>query len=337
MLIRMRFAGSIVIGVVLGVVLCVSEVAAQPAAQPAPWAVGVSEAEQARALAIYKKGNSEFEEQRYAQALVQYRDAITHWGHPAIRFNMAVCLINLDQVLEANDNLELALTYGDAPLGAEIFAQGLTYRKLLLGQLAKLHVITKEKAAEVTLDGKRLLTGPDELTTFVLPGAHQLVATKSGYLTATIPLLLLPGKMTTQKVQLSLFAASKTRLERRWQPWKPWAVSVAGAALVLIALPFQLQASANFASYDREFASSCPTGCGALGQPPIPPSLEKVAATGALENRIALSLFAVGGTIATTGFIGVLLNQPRAVREQPLTVTPRVDAASVSISASGVF
>ena len=54
-----------------------------------PWAAGVSEAEQKTALVIYKQGNVEFEESRYAQALAKYREALRHWDHPAIHFNMA--------------------------------------------------------------------------------------------------------------------------------------------------------------------------------------------------------------------------------------------------------
>src|SRR5262245_7450577 len=69
---------------------------AQPAQHqdaPKPWVVGISEAEQQVALAVFKEGNSEFEQARYAQALAKYRQAIKHWDHPAIRFNMVVCLV----------------------------------------------------------------------------------------------------------------------------------------------------------------------------------------------------------------------------------------------------
>src|ERR1041384_5557334 len=68
---------------------------------PRPWAAGVSESEQAVALKLYVAGNLEFAESRFAQALAKYKEAIQHWEHPAIRYNMAVCLINLDQPLEA--------------------------------------------------------------------------------------------------------------------------------------------------------------------------------------------------------------------------------------------
>src|SRR5215813_4735696 len=84
-----------------------------------PWAAGVPDKEQAAALAIYRDGNAEFEESRYAQALAKYREAIKHWDHPAIRFNMAVSRVNLDQPLDASEDLDAAIKYGAAPLGAE--------------------------------------------------------------------------------------------------------------------------------------------------------------------------------------------------------------------------
>ena len=110
------------------------------AADDKPWAAGVSDAEQQKALAIYREGNAEFEESRYAQALTKYREALKHWDHPAIRFNMAVCLINLQQPLEAFEHLEAGMKYGAAPLGPELYAQGVTYKKLLDGQLTHLKV-----------------------------------------------------------------------------------------------------------------------------------------------------------------------------------------------------
>ncbi|TMQ05930.1 MAG: hypothetical protein E6J90_47640 [Deltaproteobacteria bacterium] len=76
-----------------------------------PWAKGVSEDEQEVARSLHAEGNAEFAELRFAQALAKYKEALRHWDHPAIRFNIAVSLINLDQPVEAKDNLERSLTY----------------------------------------------------------------------------------------------------------------------------------------------------------------------------------------------------------------------------------
>ena len=126
------------------VAVWVTHASAQPATVPdmpsddgvRPWAQGVSETEQEMARALYLEGNAEFIESRFARALAKYREAIQHWDHPAIRFNMAVCLINLDQPVEAREALERSLSYGSTPLGHDAYTQGTTYRKLLDWQLS---------------------------------------------------------------------------------------------------------------------------------------------------------------------------------------------------------
>src|SRR5687767_3372068 len=167
----------------LGALLLTTAVAR--AQQAKPWAEGVSEEQQRRALVLYEQGNAEFEESRYPQALVRYEEAITHWDHPAIRFNMAVCLINLTRPLDAYRSLESALRHGEEPIGASAYQQGLNYRKLLEGQLGTLTVKCDAPGAEVTLDGRKLFTAPGEVTELMLAGEHQLVASKQGFLTET--------------------------------------------------------------------------------------------------------------------------------------------------------
>src|SRR5262249_45044475 len=143
----------------IAIVLVLAATSVRARADDKPWAVGVPQAEQDSALAMYRDGNGEFEESRYAQAVTKYREAGKHWDHPAIRFNMAVSLINLDQPLEAYENLTAALKFGAAPIGNEAFAQAQTYKKLLDGQLTHLKITCDVDGAEVTLDGQPILHG----------------------------------------------------------------------------------------------------------------------------------------------------------------------------------
>ena len=108
--------------------------------EPRPWAAGVSQSEQTIARELYVAGNQEYTESRCAQALVKWKEALQHWDNPGIRYNMVECLIDLDQPVEAKDNLERSLAYGAAPLGADMYARGLTYRKLLDAQLAHVKI-----------------------------------------------------------------------------------------------------------------------------------------------------------------------------------------------------
>src|SRR5262249_16931463 len=116
-----------------------AEVRAEPApSSERPWAAGVSEAEQKTALDLFDLGNREFGESHIAGALKWYREAIQHWDHPSIRYNMAVCLIDLDQPLEADDNLQRSLAYGEAALPPEQYREALRYQKLIDAQVARI-------------------------------------------------------------------------------------------------------------------------------------------------------------------------------------------------------
>ena len=166
-----------------------------------PWASGVSDKRQAAALSLYEAGNQEFVQAHYAQALARYKQAILQWDHPAIRFNMAVCLINMDEPVEARENLERSLAYGAAVLGADTYAQALAYRKLLDDKLVRLTLDCPEPDEEVILDGKLVFKGPGVVDRFVLPGEHQIVATKQGFLPTAKRIVLVLGKPATYEIR----------------------------------------------------------------------------------------------------------------------------------------
>jgi hypothetical protein len=196
-----------------------------------PWARGVAKEDQDRALALFKEGNQLFEESQHAEALAKYRAALAAWDHPAIRYNTAVALIHLNEPLDAFDNLERALVYGDQALGAETYAQALTYKKLLLGQLAELQVGCDEAGAEVMLDrGTRLFVGPGKASRRLVPGPHQLVARKAGFLTETRTVVLLPGKPLTERIVLQRIRTETKPLRKRAWFWTVLVGSVAVAA-----------------------------------------------------------------------------------------------------------
>jgi tetratricopeptide (TPR) repeat protein len=324
--------------VALGIVAATTAVAW---AQPKPWAAGVSDQEQSVALEIFRRGNAEFEEERFAQALALYRQAIKHWDHPAIRFNMGVCHVNLDQPLEAYTAFELALKYGAAPLaGAKDeqkmkYGQALMYKQQLLTELATLDVTLAESDATVTLDGAIVLTAPGKITKVVRPGAHQIVATKPGFLTTTLPLVLVGGKTMVADVKLARLAAS--RVVRRWAAWKPWTVFGAGAAVALGGGYLELRSYDNYKTYDERFATMCPNGCGGPSQPPIPEGLTSLRDRAAIENGAAIALFAVGGLALVAGAVGVYLNQPMATTEDRITIAPLVRPGSAGLVVSRAF
>jgi len=79
---------------------------------PTPWARDVPAAQQERARALFEDGNQLFAQQAHGPALDRYRAAVALWDHPMIRFNMAVTEIRLDRVLDAAEDLQAALRFG---------------------------------------------------------------------------------------------------------------------------------------------------------------------------------------------------------------------------------
>jgi hypothetical protein len=311
-MIRRSVVGPSLLRVVCVIVMLATPVVAQPAPDR-PWAAGVSEDQQTIALEIYKEGNAEFAESRFAQALAKYRKALEHWDHPAIHFNMAVCLINLDQLLEAREHLEKSLVYGPPALGNAAHAQALTYRKLLEGRLAFVRISCREPGAEVSIDGKRLFTGPGESEQVLLPGRHQIVATKPGFVTQSETLSLSAGVQTTHDVRLIAFK-STAHTVRRWARWKPWAVIGGGALLGGAGTLFHFVAASQADRYNDALVMRCPQGCPAGTDVD---DLDAIKSRAESRQAIAITLWSLGAAVAVTGTVGVLLNLPRTRVEAP--------------------
>jgi hypothetical protein len=305
-----------------------------PPQGPRPWADGVPEAEQALATELYIAGNQEFTESHFAQALAKYKEAIRHWDHPAIRYNIAICLINLDQPVEARDHLEKSLAYGAPPLKGDTYLEGLTHRKLLEGQLAHITISSAEPGAEIALDGKLLFIGPGSAARYLLPGEHRVGATKPGFLTTFTTLVLVAGKRTTHDMP-ALERKPTTRIARRWDWWKPWAMIASGTALGGIGGLTYLAATRNYAAFDKEVEIQCPSGCTSEELAGIP-GLSGPRDRGRIEQGIALTLFSVAGLAMLAGAIGVVLNQPRVVVDVALP-TPVVTPVRGGMTASIIW
>lgn len=282
-------------------------------AQDKPWAAGVSKANQDAALALYQDGNGYFEQSLFKQAYEKYELALTSWDHPAIRYNAAVCLINLDRPVEAYEHLLAALRFGEPPLGKELFAQAQTYEKMLKPRIAELEVVCKEPGAEITLDGEPLFVAPGSTTKRVLVSdPHQIVAKKAKYETVTQSVTLQPGARTTLVLKLKLLESAK-RLTRRWAPWKPWAVVAGGVVAGGLGLGSYVLARGARTDFDEYTTANCP--CATKGG-------ELLGYENDMKRyeTIAYSAWAVGGAVLVTGAVLVYLNQPRLAA----TVTPTI-------------
>ncbi len=311
---------------------------AASADEPArPWADGVPEAEQSAALDLFNRANELFSHNDYAAAAAIYREALSHWDHPAIHGNLATAMVHLDDPLVAYHHVELALRWGKAPFEPHVYEQIITNRKLLLGQLARIEVDCDVPGAKIALNGETLFVGPGSHKTYVRAGAQQVVAAKPDHLTFTRQFQALPGQVTRVVVELVPLSEAG-RYERRWKPWKPWAVAGAGVAVVAVGVGLELSAKSNIDEFEAEIARSCPDGCAVDELPPAVLALED---SGRTRSKIAVSAFVVGGAAVATGAVMLYLNRPRRVHldssGQRIGVAPVVAPGMAGAVLTGEF
>ncbi|MGE5187282.1 MAG: hypothetical protein ACM31C_34780 [Acidobacteriota bacterium] len=288
-----------------------------------PWAAGVTDAQRQTAQHWLDIGNAQFLDKRYADALESYQKAIAAWDHPAIRFNIVRCLIQLERTVEASDNLALALKYGSAPLQEAVYSEALAYQKLLANQIGELEVSCTQPDVQITLDGKRLATCPASSARRLVPGEHQLVATKNGFLTKSLDVIVLGGKH--QKVSVALDPLEKAaRLERRWPVWVPWVVFGGGAATLALGGALELKARSDIDTFDSQIAHDCAMlACD-------PNQLSSLDSTARLEGRLAAVTMAAGAASAIAGGVMLYLNRARTVYPT-VEVVPHAGGAVISV------
>src|SRR3569832_1835287 len=80
-----------------------------------PWAAVVKKSEQEAARKLFHDGNVQLNDGLFAKAAEVYKQALTHWDHPAIHYNLALALMNLDQPIESQANFRVAVEVGGAP------------------------------------------------------------------------------------------------------------------------------------------------------------------------------------------------------------------------------
>ena len=298
---------------------------ATPARADSPWTQGVSEEQKAAAKKLLDAGNALLLENKYVEALEQYTAALKVWDHPAIRFNIVRCLIQLQRNVEAYDNLKLALKFGKAPLEDAVYNEALAYEKLLSTQVSDLTVRCSQPGVSVTLDGKPLATCPANETRRVSPGPHQIVGTKQGLLPKTLELVVIGGKPMAVDLELAPLEAG-ARIVHRWPGYVPWSVIGGGAVVLGVGGLLQYIAGEQMRSYDQFVDGRCTGNC--------PESeLADIAylKTGAeTKSAIGISLMIGGGAALATGAVLLYLNRGRTVYPEAMTVTPTQGGAAVS-------
>lgn len=324
--------------VALGIAAGAPIARAQPA-QPQPWSVGVSDAKKQEAQRYLEEGNAEFLERKYPAALAKYEQAIAAWNHPAIRFNIVRCLIQLDRPVDAYDNLKLALAYGAAPLEDAVYTEALAYEKLLANQIAEVAIACTQPGVAMALDGQPLGACPRTEQRRVTPGPHLVVGAKPGFLTRTIDVVAVGGQR--QEVALVLEPlASAARIEHRWPGWIPWVVFGGGFAVAGVGGAINLAAASNMDSYDRTVTQLC-------SRTPCTAAQLEAAGVAGLDRKaerqsvLGVGVMILGGATVATGAVLLYLNRGRTVYpERADKLAPAiapVEGGGATLTLGGVF
>ena len=311
----------------LGILAAARTVAANPAPLAAPWSEKVSEADKASAKQLVDEGNALFVDKRFKEALDTYTRAVARWDHPAIRFNIVRCLIQLDRSVEASDQLDQALAYGAEPFEPAIYDEAVAFKKMLGNQIATVELACKQTGARVMLDGQPAIAAcPGEHAIRVQPGHHAVTGIESGFLTRTIEVVSVGGAHDRVDVTLEPLASS-ARIVHRWASWKPWLVFGAGAAVAGFGGLLHTFAVNEMDEYDREVAAQCShVGCTGDAAPRQP---------GSAENVAAIGLMSAGVAALATGGVLLYLNRSRTVYpSEHVTVAPLPGGAALAVFGS---
>ncbi len=300
-----------------------------------PWARGVSQQKQQVAIDLFRSANALLKESIFLKAAEQYRQALASWDHPAIHYNLALALLNLDQPIEVREHLEAAMRYGAAPLDAEKLENARAYKTLVEKQLAWVEITCETPGASVVLDGRPLFVGPGRSSGWVRAGPHTLVATGEGYLTQDQSRTLSPGERVT--LDLKLFTSDDLiQYRRKWSAWKPWAVVGTGVALAAGGVLMHTTARGDFARFDTAI-----TDCG--GCVPAPAVAEQRSRGDTLQKG-AFAAYGLGGAALVTGAVLLYVNrlQPHQVdlseaSKPSASVTPYLGAGGGGASATFRF
>lgn len=285
-----------------------------------PWARGVAKDKQNQAIALFREGNSALKESLFPKAAGTYREALAYWDHPAIHYNLALALVNLDQPIEVHEHLTAALKFGAAPLDDDKYQQAQRYLALIERQLTKLTVKCNFDGAIVKLDGRTIFTGPGKWDGLVRSGQHSLSASKEGLLPDERSVTF--GGGDSQAVEMRVYRTEElTEYKRAFSPVIPWAVLGAGIAAAGAGVGMHLGANGMFQQYDRGVTDCAGTTANASCM--LTPALQEQRSSAAGLQTGAMAMYAVGGAAVVTSIVLFYAGRPIGYRK-----TVNVDASS---------
>lgn len=285
------------------------------AAEATPWSAGVTAADQAAAVKPFEEGNAFLKDSLFKLAADKYREALTHWDHPGIHFNLALALFSLDQPEQVYVHLQKAIAYGEGPLDADKIERAKTYLTLLEQQLTPLTVKCDQPGTAIRMDGRVLFTAPGKYEAWVRSGEHTWSASKPGYELTQRTLVLKPKTPAT--IQLQVYQAQElTTSKRRYSGWVAGVPLLVGGALLGGGIAMNFVARDTMAQFESELDDGCDISS---TQPSCPPSTDSnnLKEQAEMFQIISIAGMATGGAAIATGLVLLSLNRKSTYRMTP--------------------
>ena len=309
-----------------------------------PWSMGVPEKERSAADVLFHQGNALLAESICISAAAKYREALRHWDHPNIHYNLALALMNLDQPVETYRHLVAATRYGPVPLQKERYEHAKNYQKLVEQQLARLEIRCAVPQAEVEMNGRRLFVGPGKHEELVRAGPYTIAARREGFVTNHSVRVLEGGKQAVFDLDLKTME-QLTEYRRRWPAWMPWAVVGTGAAVAIAGGGLHYAAIQKTRSVDRESRARCGAGCDSE-----PADLAAERAEASTMQKVAMGGYVAGGAALLAGGVLAYMNRAESYvrpydgdapaerpRQAKLEIAPVLDPAHAGVSVTARF
>ncbi len=286
-----------------------------------PWARNVPIEEQQAAARLFHEGNDHSDEGLLANAVESYQQALAHWDHPAIHYNMAMALQTLNRPLDLHEHLTAALRYEGRPLDEGKRNRARQLKTVVEQQLSRLEIICDVPAATVVMGEETLCHSPAHFERWVLPAEYTFTASKEGYsseLNARRRTLRRGDNVT---LHFQMYTDDELKQSERWLPgWVPWTVLGGGAAIAAGGGWLYTQAHENHQRFDRAIRD-----CGGC----VPaPELAALRTRGDRLQRNASGAYVASGAALVTGLVLLYANQEQTryltadEHEQQLTIAP---------------
>lgn len=300
----------IIVASVAGLAIWCSSGSAWADLAPCPDVDSVTRKAKQRARVLADEAHQAHLYLKYKNAAQLYEQALKLWPRPELYRQAGMAYAQALELLPAYEHLSHSLRCGLEFLSDKERTDAEAVMERLEPWFGELEVHCEQIDLQVQVDGESWLTCSDGATgrerRVVMAGQHEIVASKAGYLTMRKTVLVEARRRVT--VEAWVIPEEQAMItKRRWQRWKPWSITGAGAVMLGIGMGLRWRAEVSANAAQQAVDEGCPL------VPCEPPRTDLFRRAGS-QNNLGLGGMAVGGLMMVAGMLGVWLNQPKNER-----------------------